>query len=796
MPINFWRAKMKQRTLYNLLMALSTAALCSFALPTVSQANTGVNCDAQYCSIEIHSSLSIQASVDNFYQEANGRYEMVGDLIVSTPAGKVDLLDANLVFEKKPEGSDIAFEVYGIAQAPFGSIPLLENAKASVQPIAAVGLVSRNTLQALLASEETPLPLAENPKDPEGDPANIKQPAYLFFHFESGLSFDIPLNQLLKTENENFGFSILGEQSITMVFDPQEPYFYLSSESMFNFKDNMQQAMDWAEQANNDKANTGTDNNSSASELLNNIPLPELNQLAWSSEGGIPLQLDTIWGLPNEIDRIKGHLFIDASMPLYKFFELDGEIVTSMGKEGYTQLGNGNVSVNFDLIPNFLNFSFDLGQASAGVVISAEEQSGFFSGIKKADTSFLPSWVPIQPISSTQIAGYISSQYPHLSSLSAKGEFGFSTQFLSDLIGVTLNDIVLSQTLMSINANGIKVIGKTNSSIHPAIQLGGSSDIEIYFPFANVADTSIKISGEILVLGNGISPATLQISKQGFYIDGKFTTPLAVIALTGEISNAGPALQGMTKIILPLDKITGTLNNAQYAVAVARDKVNELQRLIDVEKAVVVERRARHAEKLQIAQDVLSTAQNKVKKLQSAIAYQYDRISSYRKQIKSKYKWYKSQPWHKKTWAWGVYKAYKVYKYGKIAVAYTAIGALKTSKAVAIAALDVAKYALHLLEAATETIPVELDPKVATLIVSKEGANLVLFSAEEILKSIPVIDFNAGTEVLISLDKLGVHGEVSLVINDKNFVGGSVTVNPVPKACIELPVMGEVCTPF
>ena len=49
---------------------------------------------------------------------------------------------------------------------------------------------------------------------------------------------------------------------------------------------------------------------------------------------------------------------------------------------------------------------------------------------------------------------------------------------------------------------------------------------------------------------------------------------------------------------------------------------------------------------------------------------------------------------------------------------------------------------------------------------------------------------------MISLDKPGAYGEVSLVINDKNFMGGSVTVDAVPKACIDLAVIGEVCTPY
>ncbi len=139
--------------------------------------------------------------------------------------------------------------------------------------------------------------------------------------------------------------------------------------------------------------------------------------------------------------------------------------------------------------------------------------------------------------------------------------------------------------------------------------------------------------------------------------------------------------------MLPLDKITNALSNAQYTVATARDKVNEIQRLIDYVIAVVVERREQHAQKLQAAQDVLSAAQYEVNRIQSAINYQYGLISKYRKKITNKYNWYLSQPWYNKTWAWGVYSAYKTYKYSQISIAYAAIGALETAKLAAVAAL-------------------------------------------------------------------------------------------------------------
>lgn len=789
---------MKPQHLSRWLLKLILAISLNLGGLSTAAANNGVFCDAESCGIQIHPHLRITASIDNFYEESADRYEMVGDLVITTPMKSIDLLDASLVVSKAADGAEIAYEVYGTAKAPFADIPLLGNAGAHAQPYASVGLVSRETLQSLLASGQPPLPLAENPEDPEDEDSPIKEPGYLFFHFGSGLSFDVPLNELIGSANENLGFSVPGDQSVTLIFDPEEPYFYMSTESLFEFTETMQQAMEWAREENQQRDN-GQENDAAREEgknILKELPLPSLNSAAWSTEGGIPLRLDTVWGLPEWLDEIKGHLYLDASMPMYKFFELSGEIVTSIGRAGYVQAGNGDLAVNFDLIPGFLNFNMELGRASAGVVINDEEQSGFFSGVKKPDTSFLPSWIPLTPTSETRISGYISGTNPKASSLSAKGEFGFSPDFISSLIGVELNDIVLSQAQMNISADGLSIRGKSNTSIHPSIKLNKSTDVEIYLPFANLAEASIRIRGEIMIIGAGISPTELEISKRGFYINGQMHMPFSVIAMSGKIAAGGPALSGSTKINLPLEKITTALRDASGAVASARSKVNELQVLVDAEIRKVIERRESHAGKLRSATDALSAAQSTVSRLQSAIDYQYRRISSYRSAISSKYRWYKSQPWYKKSWAWGVYAGYKTYKYSQIGAAYTKIGALKAARLTAIVALEAAKYALDLLRAATETLPVEMDPKVASLIVSKESANLVLLAAEEVLKRIPVIDLNAGTRLLVSLDKSGLRGNMAMVVNDKNLVGGRVNFDPVPNACIELPVVGELCTRF
>ena len=149
----------------------------------------------------------------------------------------------------------MAFELYGTAQAPFPALPLFKDATFKSQPLAAVGLVSRDTLKSLLEDEQAgyTLPLAENPKDELGDPDDLVEPAYLFFHFESGLALDLPLGkwlQLNQDEDDPFDFSVPGDKSATFILDPAEPYFFLSPDAREFASEALDNARALAEDAN------------------------------------------------------------------------------------------------------------------------------------------------------------------------------------------------------------------------------------------------------------------------------------------------------------------------------------------------------------------------------------------------------------------------------------------------------------------------------------------------------------------------------------------------------------------
>ncbi len=805
--LNIWNNQVRSTLKVALLM---TPGLTT--LPSLTAASPGLYCDFDRCVLEIHDSLSFEAAAGGVF-DLGGSIEMSGDVVVHTPAGPMNLLEADLTFEPRPDLPEVPFELYGSAMAPFPSVPLFGGASFSAQPLAAVGLVARDTLKEMLENEEEgyTLPLAENPKDPAGDPTDLREPLYLFFHFETGLAFDMPLGEALgfdTSEHDPFGFSVPGDKSVTFVLDPTEPYFYLSQNAREILLDKAQKAIDRAYEANLQRAeleagmNT-TDNNSNGDNDANNTDQaaggsvwPDLGEVAFSWLGGIPFEPESTWGLPDDVGHFKGQLYVETTLPLYKFVEINGTIVTYAGEHGFEQAGNGEVQVTFDLIPNFLNFSFPLGNASAGFKVTDEEQFVYFSGINDPDTSFLPSFIPFVPSNATQVAGYISTDNPEDARIYAQGQFGYDTENLRRLTGIDLSNLMVNTANLSIDKNGFRLQGRTSSSIHPSIQLGGSVEVDAYFSPLRPQDSYLKMTGEMVVAGVGLKPASVSVGASGLIVEGQFVTPLSSIGMTGSITAAGPSLSGEASVIFSLDSVTKAIEAARAEVIAAQKEVDRLQGAITYMRNIVSDERERDAAKIAKARADVESAQAKVNSLQSSINYHNGRIAAYKRAISSKYSWYKRQKWYNKTWAWGVYAAYRTAKTAQIAYHGSIVGGLYTAKATAQAALLVVQEVLKGAELAATTLPIDLDPRVAALIVSKETATAALKAAELALPRLPDIDADFRGLIDMGIDITGIHGTLSADLNGVSLAQGEVNFGLKPKACVDIVNLGSVCAPF
>jgi hypothetical protein len=115
---------------------------------------------------------------------------------------------------------------------------------------------------------------------------------------------------------------------------------------------------------------------------------------------------------------------------------------------------------------------------------------------------------------------------------------------------------------------------------------------------------------------------------------------------------------------------------------------------------------------------------------------------------------------------------------------------------VANAALSVAKTSLHGLEAATVLTPIDLDPRVAGLIVAKEAAMVALEVAKAPFKDIPLIEHDFEGRIEAKLDIHGLSGSVTAAFDGYEALHGWLDFNAKPQACVDIPGMGAACTKF
>ena len=171
-------------------------------------------------------------------------------------------------------------------------------------------------------------------------------------------------------------------------------------------------------------------------------------------------------------------------------------------------------------------------------------------------------------------------------------------------------------------------------------------------------------------------------------------------------------------------------------------------------------------------------------------------ISTRRSQIRSWYNWYKAAKWYQKASRYAKYVYEKTWREADIAARYVKIGSYEASIAVANLSLDAAQLVLSGLEAGAVYTPIDLDPRVSSLIVAKETALLALKVAELPFANVPVIDHDFEGRIELQLDIYGLSGTVTATFDGYDALNGWLEFDTSPKACINIEGMGEACTKF
>ena len=108
--------------------------------------------------------------------------------------------------------------------------------------------------------------------------------------------------------------------------------------------------------------------------------------------------------------------------------------------------------------------------------------------------------------------------------------------------------------------------------------------------------------------------------------------------------------------------------------------------------------------------------------------------------------------------------------------------------------MELAKLTLQGLEAAAAVTPVDLDPRVASLIVAKETAYAALEVVKTPFKGMPIIEGDFSGDIEATLDISGLHGTVAANFAGYSALKGNVSFGLQPEACISIPTLGNACT--
>ncbi|MFK7992886.1 MAG: hypothetical protein AB8B87_02030 [Granulosicoccus sp.] len=813
---------------------------CESSLPSAS------------CQLQLLPGLTLESTLSNTIEISSNEFQLTGTVTVVTPAFSIPLNNTSLTARL---GS--APELYGETEVPLDQMPLLKDANFETIPRAVLGLAQSATVEELVGE---PLPLntaqaqngtkrAQNKPyllfhldagvkfslnmDEQLEllneidftiPGSLKATAILdlfdpYFYLAYSKDGGIDLNKLKRKPADDNGLVVYEikdekEEKVVMTFTldtktgvmaeqnflTDSIIYYERNESGDFVQQNVandplvlegSQFENLDKKQNPDKDN-GDDSNKDDKDPDSSTPI---DAIGFSANGWIPYDAADTGSMPADVSSFSGQIFLRGEIPLSPVVAINGDVVTYMGAHGLAQGGNGSVSLGIPGLPDIFDFDIELGNASAAVTFTDAAQKVFVSGEMAPDFEFLKGILPIMPTNKSRVEGYVGNDLQN-TFLMIEGEMNMGADTLGQLIGVNLDSLALSRSRMIIDAHGVEISGSTRMQISPDIQL--DSDVSVYASLSwnNPDDLSLEITGNMNVFGVALEDVSLEISSRGMSVNGAFVTPLTRIAMHGRIDSAGPMLGGTGSIVLDLASITASMQDANDTLVAAQEAVRTLDNQINAARAEVAANRERDQRALADARSKVSVAQSAVNSLNSRIAAEYRAINSHKSRISSKYRWYKQAKWHQRASRYASYAAEKSWRSADIARRYATIGALKGSLAVANIALNTAKSVLKGIEQAIDVTPIDLDPKVAALIVAKETALQALELARLPFRDVPFINASVSGDITLTLSLKGISGTVQANAGGASLLKGTIAFNPVPQACISVPTFGNACTKF
>lgn len=749
--------------------------------------------------------ISFTAARGNILALPDGSgYELTGDIAIVTGQATIPLASAQLflTYGDSPFGG--IRRVGGRAYVPFPADSFLGPLEMGELALAEIGLDLGSNLEHLGAHLNPERPCnGQRPEDPD-----FAECPYVFFNFQTGISGNLG----------GIGFSVPGGQGATFVLDPFDPYFYLAG-SLVDGLNSLGAGGEAAADAGGATGSTGGGDGgapgggTSAGGDTGGADTggeegAQASGFGFSLNGLIPFEAENTFGLPSAGASFLAHLVVDAEIPLPEIpLTIDGSVyyrlpvdpATGHVDPGLTIGGNGDLLVSFPFM-EVLDLSLHVASASVYLSLGEDGTRGFFSGDLPDPLELIPIRLPFAPSHRMQVAGSFGDRLED-NYIQAEGELTVS---LGRLGPVALPDLGMATASLRISPEGFFASGVANLSFHPLVGLDGGLDVRVEVPAAAPQASRATLAGALSIAGIALgSQARAEVDATGARIDGSFRTPLSLVTLRGELTESDARLAGTTRVSIPLDGMRRALEDARRALASAQARVATLDREIANTRATVQAERQRDLERLRAAREGLRAAQSRVAALDGDIAWHNGMIAHYQREINAKWHWANSQPWYNQIWAWPAYGAFAAERGGRIAYHWAMVQAASGARAIAWGVLEGAARTVAQTEnavRAVQSLPVDADPRVATLIGARVLAGQTLAGAQLALPPIAGLPDRADAQVNLTLSRAGISGQTRADLcyqgQCQRVANGRVTFGARPQACIALPLLPEACAAF
>ena len=746
--------------------------------------------------------VGIDVDAAEVEEQADGSLSYSGELTVPTTGGDVDLENAELIVVVDPDTGEAQL-VGGRATLPFPTTGVLAGAVINNLPVGDMGIAFGRELHHLGAHLND---------DRE----------YMYFAFDGGLDIELPFAGEPGFEAIPPSIAVPTGVSAVLVLDPSDPYFYIGSPCPdLSKKDDDTDTPD-SERDDTDRRETDRerdereaaeaaqaledDEESSALVTLEPTDLPpgEDCGIGFSLGGHIPAPA-TANGEP-----FTGHVVVDGIVPLYAAMELDGSVVVAVGPNGARTAGWGDVLATVPLIDSLVDITIPLAEAAVEIQAEGTRIGVAYDGVIGGNdpTYELPLLgIPITIPSSGEVKwdarfGFIAEadgtwSIDPTSFAEVSGNFGLGLGRFGELIGVPLDDALTQEAFMRIDSTGVVMQGSMDAQIHPSLSTGGAVEIDVFVSAADWTQSHLYFDADVDVLGHQLAAASVSLDNAGLFVNGSLDLGALEVEMGGAIDATGVDLSGRTAVELDLSGLADASRNASAALDDAIAAVESLDREIDAARAEARQNRLERDAGFVAARAALDNAIDGLDVIDDNVATNSRRIRELERKIADEQRWYDGLSGVEAAWEWTGHAARLTGWRTEIAALHTAnVTQRDIYRPAAVFTLEQAQNALQVIQDGLNALPVDTNPKVAALIISRETALVTLKLVQDGVELFEIEGSLRG-ELVVSIGTAGLSGSIEAEACGSNgcitLGAGRLVIGAQPELCVEFPGIGEQC---